>query len=65
MKIILSGFKLGFSSLITEISSGFVIIVFNAIILGLTGNIGVAAYGVIANLSLVVVAIYTGVAQGM
>ena len=39
-------------------------IVYNAIILRLQGNIGVAAYGVVANLSLVVVSIYTGIAQG-
>ncbi len=65
MKTILAGFALGFPSLITEMSSGFVIIVFNIILLGLTGNTGVAAYGVIANLSLVIIAIYTGVAQGM
>lgn len=65
MKTILAGFDLGFPSLITEMSSGFVIIVFNIILLGLTGNMGVAAYGVIANLSLVIIAIYTGIAQGM
>lgn len=59
---ILSG---GVPSLITEVSSGIVIIVFNAIILGLSGNIGVAAYGVIANLSLVVISIYTGISQGI
>lgn len=35
----------------------------NAIILKLQGNIGVAAYGVVANLSLVVTSIYTGIAQ--
>lgn len=58
-------FSLGFPSLITEFSSGIVIIVFNMIILGLLGNVGVAAYGVIANLSLVVVSIYTGIAQGI
>lgn len=40
-------------------------IVFNSIILHLEGNVGVAAYGVIANLSLVVIAIYTGIAQGI
>ncbi|MDF2587709.1 MAG: efflux family protein [Anaerocolumna sp.] len=57
--------SLGFPSLITEVSSGIVIIVFNTIILNLAGNVGVAAYGVIANLSLVVVAIYTGIAQGI
>lgn len=55
----------GLPSLITEVSSGIVMITFNSIILGLEGNIGVAAYGVIANLSLVVVAIYTGIAQGV
>ncbi|WP_069999506.1 MATE family efflux transporter [Cellulosilyticum sp. I15G10I2] len=57
--------SLGFPSLITETSSGIVMIVFNTIILKLQGNVGVAAYGVIANLSLVVIAIYTGIAQGM
>lgn len=55
----------GVPSLVTEVSSGVVIIVFNSIILNLEGNIGVAAYGVIANLSLVIVAIYTGIAQGI
>ena len=55
----------GLPSLITEVSSGIVIIVFNAVILRLQGNTGVAAYGVIANLSLVVIAIYTGIAQGV
>lgn len=57
--------SLGFPSLITELSSGIVIVVFNQILLKITGNIGVAAYGVIANLSLVVISIYTGIAQGM
>ena len=42
-----------------------VIIVFNVILLGLLGNVGVAAYGVIANLSLVVMAVFTGIAQGV
>ena len=55
----------GIPSLITELSSGIVIIVFNSIILGLEGNVVVAAYGVIANLSLVIIAIYTGIAQGI
>lgn len=55
----------GIPSLITEVSSGIVIIVFNTIILRIEGNVGVAAYGVIANLSLVIIAIYTGIAQGI
>ncbi len=54
----------GVPSLVTEVSSGLVIIVFNVILLGLRGNLGVAAYAVVANLSLVVFAIYTGIAQG-
>ena len=58
-------FSSGVPSLITEMSSGIVMIVFNGIILSLQGNIGVAAYGVIANLSLVVIAVYTGIAQGI
>lgn len=57
--------SLGIPSLITEVASGIVIIVFNLLILRLRGNIGVAAYGVVANLSLVVISIYTGIAQGM
>ena len=56
---------LGFPSLISQLSSGIVMITFNAIILKLEGNIRVAAYGVIANISLVGVAIYTGIAQGV
>lgn len=65
LKIIRSIFSIGLPSFITELSSGIVIIAFNTIILGLAGNVGVAAYGVIANISLVVIAIYTGIAQGM
>jgi len=56
--------SLGIPSFITEMASGIVMIVFNMIILYLQGNIGVAAYGVVANLSLVVISIYTGIAQG-
>lgn len=62
IRYILAG---GLPSLVTELSSGIVMIIFNTIILGMEGNTGVAAYGVIANLSLVVIALYTGVAQGI
>ena len=55
----------GLPSLITELSSGIVIIIFNMIILNLQGNTGVAAYGIIANISLVVISVYTGIAQGI
>lgn len=63
--IIKQNLSLGFPSLIAQLSSGIVMIVFNAIILKLEGNTGVAAYGVIANISLVIVAVYTGIAQGV
>lgn len=59
-----SAVSLGIPSMVTEISSSVVIMVYNAIIMGIAGNVGVAAYGVIANLSLVVVSVYNGIAQG-
>lgn len=55
----------GIPSLVTELSSGIVMLVFNFIILRLEGNTGVAAFGVITVVSLVVVAIYTGLSQGI
>lgn len=64
-KLLAGIFSNGVPSLITEMSSGVVMIVFNTIILALQGNTGVAAYGVIANLSLVVIAVYTGIAHGI
>lgn len=62
MRIILS---LGFPSLLGQVSGGIVMIIFNMLILRLEGNVGVAAYGVIANISIVVGSLYTGLAQGM
>ena len=54
----------GASSLVAELSSGIVILIFNMILLKLEGNLAVAAYGVIANLSLVMTAVFTGIGQG-
>ena len=56
---------LGTSSFITEVSAGVIIIVFNMVILNMEGNRGVAAYGIIANISLVATAVFTGIAQGI
>lgn len=42
-----------------------VIIVFNLILLKYSSNVGVAAYGVVANIALVVVAIFNGVGNGI
>lgn len=61
-KVILS---LGFSAFITDFSNGLVILLFNLTIIGIAGNIGVAAYGVVANIALVIVAIFIGMGQGI
>lgn len=57
--------SIGFPSFLTQLASGVVMIVFNQLILKLSGNTGVAAYSVTANLSLVVSAVYIGIAQGI
>lgn len=56
--------SIGIPSFITEFSSGIIMIVFNFAILKIAGNVGVAAYGIITNLSLIAIAIFTGIAQG-
>lgn len=56
---------LGTSSFFAEIASMIVMVVFNKTILSITGNIGVASYGVIANLAIVVIAFFNGIAQGI
>lgn len=64
-KIMIQDISLGFPSLIAQMASGIAMIIFNMLILELTGNTGVAAYSVIANISLVIVAVYTGISQGV
>lgn len=56
--------QVGVSAFVGEISSGVITIVFNSIILQLAGNIGVAAYGVVANTALVAVSMLNGISQG-
>ena len=55
----------GMSPFLTETTSGVVMFLFNYIILRLAGNTGVAAFSIITVISLVVVAIYTGLSQGI
>ncbi|NMB29920.1 MAG: MATE family efflux transporter [Clostridiales bacterium] len=62
---ILRVIAIGIPASITEFSSGIVILLFNLVIIGITGEIGVAAYGIIANISLVFIAIFTGIGQGI
>jgi putative MATE family efflux protein len=58
-------FRLGLSAFIIEISSAVVLITFNLVMLRIEGNLGVAAYGIVANLALVGIAVFTGLAQGI
>lgn len=55
----------GASPFLTEAASGVVMFLFNFILLRLSGNTGVAAFSVITVISLVVVAIHTGLSQGI
>ncbi|MCT3359152.1 MATE family efflux transporter [Latilactobacillus curvatus] len=64
-KIIISAIQIGLPSFLTEMSNGIGIFVFNLVILHISGNMGVAAYGIATNILLVVLAIFTGVAQGI
>ena len=56
--------QLGISGFVGELSSAVTTTVFNFLLLRLAGNVGVAAYGVVANFALVATAIFNGVAQG-
>lgn len=65
IKRLLTSCQLGISAFVGEISSGITTTVFNFLLLRLVGNVGVAAYGVAANLALVGVALFNGTAQGV
>lgn len=55
----------GGASFIIELSAGIVIFAFNRVILGLAGDLGVSAYSIVANLSLICAAIFAGIGQGV
>ena len=65
LKMCLSIASLGISSFITEFANGIVVLIFNIIILDIKGNTGVAAYGVITNIAMVIMALFNGLSQGM
>lgn len=64
LKKLASSCEVGISAFVGEISSGVTTFVFNMLILRIAGNIGVAAYGVVANSAMVAVAIFNGISQG-
>lgn len=56
---------LGIPSFLTEMSTGISIFVFNLVLLQLSDNYAVAAYGVIANIAVIVLALSNGIALGV
>ena len=65
IRTLLKSCSVGMSGFVGEFSSAVISAVFNFLMLGLAGNVGVAAYGVIANIALVAICIFNGIAQGM
>ena len=64
VRLLAQSCQLGISGFVGELSSGVTTTVFNFLLLRLSGNVAVAAYGVVANFALVATAIFNGVAQG-
>ena len=61
---LLSFCRIGVSAFVAEISGGFTTLIFNFLILGIAGNTGVAAYGVVANTAIVANSVFNGISQG-
>ena len=57
--------SLGIVAFVGEMANSITTLVFNFILLGLSGNLGVAAYGVVANIALVAISIFNGISQGL
>ena len=56
---------LGVSTFVNELTVAISLIVFNLVALHVAGNVGVAAYGIVMNLAIVVFSFYNGIAFGM
>ncbi len=65
LKKLVRACRLGIGYFVSEISGGVSGFVFNKILLSLVGNIAVAAYGIVANISVVGTAMFSGIAQGL
>ena len=50
--------------LLNEFSSAFVMFLFNIVLLNLVGHVAISAYAIVANLNIIVIAIFTGIGQG-
>ena len=62
---LLKSYANGSSEMMSNLSMSLVNMLYNLQLMKIAGENGVAAYGVIANLSLVVISIFTGIAQGI
>ncbi|SET17599.1 putative efflux protein, MATE family [Enterococcus malodoratus] len=65
LRTLTKSIQLGLSSFLAEMSTGVSILVFNQVLIGLGGDIAIAAYGVLANILVVALSLFTGVAQGI
>ncbi|WP_052447524.1 MATE family efflux transporter [Clostridium polynesiense] len=65
LKVVRRITAIGLAGFIIELSSGIAIFLFNKELLNSIGELGVAAYSIIANCSIMLVAIITGIAQGI
>ena len=50
-------FLLGFPAFFNELADGLIILVFNALLLHYSGNLAVAAYGIVTNVSIIIICI--------
>ena len=64
-KMVLRSCRLGVGYFVGEIAGGVTGFVFNTILLGLSGNVAVAAYGIVCNVAVIGTAVFSGVAQGL
>jgi putative MATE family efflux protein len=55
----------GTSGFVLELSSGIIIFAYNFVILRLAGDIGVSSYSIVANLALIITAMFLGIALGI
>ena len=64
LNMLIESMSLGIAAFVGEIASGVTTMVFNFLILNISGNVGIAAYGIVANVAIVAVSIFNGIAQG-
>ena len=65
LKTVLQSAQLGIAAGVNELTNGFIVFLFNVILLHIAGNYAIAAYGIISNVGLIVVALANGVALGI